>query len=312
MGERDRPLKIYVAGHTGMVGSALVRNIEFHGEHQWVGRTRQELDLTNRSAVFEFLASERPDAVIIAAAKVGGIVANSTYPVEFLSENIQIEANIIDGAHAAGIQKLLFLGSSCIYPKFAEQPIKEESLLTGALEPTNEFYALAKIAGLKLIEAYRKQHGHSWIALMPTNLYGQNDNFDEISSHVIPGMVVKFEKAKLENSESTTLWGTGSPLREFLHVNDLADACLFALKNYSGDVALNVGSGFEVSIKELAELIAEIVGFNGEILWDASKPDGTPRKRLDTSRLDSLGWSAAIDLRTGLTQVAKHRQARAS
>jgi GDP-L-fucose synthase len=305
-------LKIYVAGHTGMVGSAIVRNIESHGQHEWVGKTRQELDLTNRAAVFDFLANERPEALIIAAAKVGGIVANSTFPVQFLSDNIQIEANLIDGAHAAGIGKVLFLGSSCIYPKFAEQPIKEESLLTGALEPTNEYYALAKIAGLKLIEAYRKQHGHSWISLMPTNLYGPNDNFDELSSHVIPGMIAKFERARQENSETVTLWGTGTPLREFLHVDDLADACIFALSNYTGDLALNVGSGYEVSIRDLAELIAEIVGFEGEILWDKSKPDGTPRKRLDTSRLDSLGWSAAIDLRTGLTDLVKHRQAKVS
>lgn len=303
-------MKIYIAGHTGLVGSAIVRHVESKCEHEWAGRTRQELDLTNRPAVFKVLADEKPDALVIAAAKVGGIASNSSFPVEFLSQNIQIQTNLIDAAHAAKVKRVLFLGSSCIYPKFAEQPIKEESLLAGALEPTNEYYALAKIAGLKLIEAYRKQYGHAWISLMPTNLYGPNDNFDEVSSHVIPGMIAKFEKARLENDSTVTLWGTGNALREFLHVDDLADACLFALQNYSGDVALNVGSGFEVSIKELAELISEIAGFQGQILWDTSRPDGTPRKRLDTTRLEKLGWKASIELEAGLRELIHNRQAR--
>ena len=296
-------MKIYVAGHRGMVGSAIVRAIEAEGKHIWIGATRSELNLTDRNAVFEYLTEEKPDAVIIAAAKVGGIVANDSFPVDFLSENLQIQTNLIDGSHAAGIEKLIFLGSSCIYPKFAEQPIKESSLLTGELEPTNEPYALAKIAGLKLIQAYRKQFGRKWISLMPTNLYGPGDNYDPESSHVIPGMIVKFCKAKNSGEPSVTLWGTGSPLREFLHVDDLASATLFALKNYGGEVALNAGSGEEVSIKQLAETIKAAVGFDGEINWDTSRPDGTPRKFLDSSKLEDLGWKPSLTLEEGLAKT---------
>lgn len=293
-------MKIYVAGHRGMVGSAIIRQIEAEGKHQWIGRTRAELDLLDRKAVFDFLNREKPDAVIIAAAKVGGIIANNDNPVSFLTENLQIELNLIDGSHQADIEHLVFLGSSCIYPKHAPQPIKEEYLLTGELEPTNEAYALAKIAGLKLIQAYRKQFGRSWISLMPTNLYGPGDNFDPVSSHVIPGMITKFQKAKQENSQEVVLWGTGSPLREFLFVDDLANATLFALENYSGEIALNVGSGQEISIKDLSAVVATAVGFQGKISWDKDKPDGTPRKFLDSSKLLALGWKPTITLEAGL------------
>ena len=296
-------MKIYVAGHRGMVGSAIVRAVEGERHHTWIGASRSELDLTDRNAVFEYLKKNKPDAVIIAAAKVGGIVANDSFPVDFLSENLQIQANLIDGSHCAGIEKLVFLGSSCIYPKFAEQPIKESSLLTGELEPTNEPYALAKIAGLKLVQAYRKQFGYRWISLMPTNLYGPGDNYDPESSHVIPGMIVKFCKAKDNGESSVTLWGTGIPLREFLHVDDLASATLFALGNYDGQIALNVGSGEEVTIKELAETIKTAVGFNGEINWDSSRPDGTPRKFLDSSKLEKLGWKPSLTLEEGLAKT---------
>ena len=296
-------MKIYVAGHRGMVGSAIARAIEAEGKHTWIGATKSELDLTDRKAVFDYLTESKPDAVIIAAAKVGGIVANDSFPVNFLSENLQIQTNLIDGSHHAGIQKLVFLGSSCIYPKFAEQPISESSLLTGELEPTNEPYALAKIAGLKLIQAYRKQFGHKWISLMPTNLYGPGDNYDPESSHVIPGMIVKFCKAKNSGEPKVTLWGTGDPLREFLHVDDLASATMFALENYEGEIALNVGSGQEVTIKELAETIKTAVGFNGEINWDKSKPDGTPRKFLDSSKLGELGWKPSMGLKEGLAKT---------
>lgn len=298
-------MRIYVAGHRGMVGSALVRAIEANDEHSWIGATRTELDLTNRREVFDYLEEHKPDAVIIAAAKVGGIVANDSFPVDFLSENLQIQTNLIDGSHEVGLQKLVFLGSSCIYPKFAEQPIKESSLLTGELEPTNEPYALAKIAGLKLIQAYRKQFGYSWISLMPTNLYGPGDNYDPESSHVIPGMIRKFCNAKSKGDSSVTLWGSGNPLREFLHVDDLAFATLFALENYEGEIALNVGSGEEVSIKELAVAIQQAVGFNGDIHWDTTRPDGTPRKFLDSSKLASLGWRPAMNLREGLAMTIK-------
>ena len=298
-------MRLYVAGHRGMVGSAIVRAIEGEGKHSWIGATRSELDLTDRNAVFDYLRKHKPDAVIIAAAKVGGIVANNSFPVDFLSENLQIQTNLIDGSHEAGIEKLVFLGSSCIYPKFPEQPIKESSLLTGELEPTNEPYALAKIAGLKLVQAYRKQFGHEWISLMPTNLYGPGDNYDPQSSHVIPGMISKFCNAKKNGELSVTLWGTGNPLREFLHVDDLALATLFAWENYGGEVALNVGSGEEVSIKELAEAIKNSVGFHGEINWDTSKPDGTPRKFLDTSKLEELGWKPSLTLEEGLAKTIK-------
>lgn len=293
-------MKIYVAGHRGLAGSAIVRAIEAEGKHTWIGRTRTELDLLDRRAVFFFLASEKPDAVIIAAAKVGGIHANDTFPVEFLSENLQIEANLMDGSHAAQIERLLFLGSSCVYPKLAQQPIKEEYLLTGELEKTNEAYALAKISGLKLIQAYRKQYGHKWISAMPTNMYGPGDNFDLENSHVLPALIRKFHDAMAQAKPAVTLWGTGSPKREFLHSDDLGRACVFLLENYDDDVAINVGVGEDVAVRDLAELIQEIVGFEGAIEWDASKPDGTPRKLLDVSRMTALGWKAQIGLEEGI------------
>jgi GDP-L-fucose synthase len=293
-------MKIYVAGHRGLVGSAIVRQIESEGKHTWIGRTRTELDLLDRDAVFAFMESEKPDAVIIAAAKVGGIQANSNFPVEFLSENLQIETNLMDAAHNASINRLLFLGSSCVYPKFAEQPIQEESLLTGALEPTNEAYALAKISGLKLVQAYRRQYGHSWISAMPTNMYGPGDNFDLENSHVLPALIRKLHDAKVSSAPSVTLWGTGSPKREFLYSDDLGRACLYLLENYDGDIAINVGVGQDITIKELAATIAGIVGFQGSIEWDSSKPDGTPRKLLDVQRITSLGWQATTSLESGI------------
>ena len=293
-------MKIYVAGHRGLVGSAIVRAIEAEGKHAWIGKTRAELDLLDRKAVFDFLSKEKPDSVVIAAAKVGGIHANNTFPVEFLTQNLQIESNLMDGAHAAGIERLLFLGSSCVYPKMSEQPIKEEYLLTGALEPTNEAYAIAKISGLKLVQAYRKQYGHKWISAMPTNMYGPGDNFDLENSHVLPALIRKFHDAKSRGDASVTLWGSGSPRREFLHSDDLGRACLFLIENYDDDLAINVGVGEDISIKELAELIKEIVGFEGVIEWDSSKPDGTPRKLLDVSRINSLGWRPTIGLQEGI------------
>jgi GDP-L-fucose synthase len=295
--------KIYIAGHRGLVGSALTRAIDVRKDMEWIGKGREDLDLLNREAVFEFLANEKPDAVIIAAARVGGIMANSTFPVEFLSENLRIMTNLLDGSHEANIDRLLFLGSSCIYPRMSPQPIKEDYLLTGALEPTNEAYALAKISGLKLVQAYRKQFGRNWISAMPTNLYGPGDNFDLESSHVLPAMIRKFHDAKTNNKPSVELWGTGSPMREFLHVDDLADACLFLLKNYNEEMPINVGTGTDVTIRELAELTKDVVNFRGEIMWDSSKPDGTPRKLLDVSKIKNLGWQFQTSLRDGLTQT---------
>jgi len=293
-------MKIFIAGHRGLVGSAIVRAVEIEGKHTWIGRTRSELDLLDRKAVFEFVASEKPDAIIIAAAKVGGIHANNTYPVQFLSENMQIESNLMDAAHAAGVEKLLFLGSSCVYPKLAQQPIKEEYLLTGELEKTNEAYALAKISGLKLVQAYRNQYGHKWVSAMPTNMYGPGDNFDLENSHVLPAIIRKFDDAKNSGASSVTLWGSGSPRREFLHADDLGRACLYLLDNYDDEVAINVGVGEDVSIKELASLIQIITGFDGKIDWDTSKPDGTPRKLLDVSRITTLGWKALVPLEDGI------------
>ncbi len=293
-------MKIYVAGHKGLVGSAITRNIESNGIHSWIGQTRSELDLLNREAVFSYLLAEKPDALIIAAARVGGIHANAAYPVEFLSENLQIESNLIDGAHAAGIERLLFLGSSCIYPKMAEQPIKEEALLTGPLEPTNEAYALAKIAGLKLVQAYRKEYSKNWISIMPTNMYGPRDNFDSETGHVLPALLRRFHEAKVSGVSEVVCWGSGTPRREFLHADDLASACIAVLKNYDGDIALNIGTGQEISIRQLTELISGVVGFQGKIVWDLSKPDGTPRKVLDVSRIKDLGWAPNIDLIEGI------------
>lgn len=296
-------MKIYVAGHRGLVGSAIVRQIEADGKHTWVGRTRQELDLLDRDAVFKFVSEENPDAVIIAAARVGGIQANNNFPVEFLSENLQLETNLMDAAHKADIDRLLFLGSSCVYPKFADQPIKEEYLLTGALEPTNEAYALAKISGLKLIQAYRREYGRKWISAMPTNMYGPGDNFDLENSHVLPALIRKFHDAKISGAPSVTLWGTGSPRREFLHSDDLGRACLFLLENYDDEIAINVGASEDLEIRELAEQIKDTVGFSGAIDWDKSKPDGTPRKFLDSSRIRAMGWSPSISLSAGISQT---------
>ncbi len=293
-------MKIYVAGHRGLVGSAIVRAIEASGNHSWIGKTHSELDLLDRKAVFAYVANEKPEAIIIAAAKVGGIHANSTFPVQFLTENLQIETNLMDAAHAAGIPRLLFLGSSCVYPKLAQQPIKEEYLLTGELEKTNEAYALAKISGLKLVQAYRNQYGHKWISAMPTNMYGPGDNFDLENSHVLPALIRKFHDAKTRGDDKVTLWGSGSPLREFLHADDLASACLFLLENYDEEIAINAGTGKDISIKELAELIKGIVGFEGKIDWDSSKPNGTPRKLLDISRIAALGWKPTISLEEGI------------
>jgi GDP-L-fucose synthase len=294
-------VKVYVAGHRGLVGSAIVRAIENQGTHSWVGKPRSELDLRNRKAVFEYLSIEKPDAIVIAAAKVGGIQANDNFPVEFLSENLQIQTNLIDGAHAAGSERLLFLGSSCAYPRLAEQPIKEEALLTGELETTNEAYAVSKISGIKLIQAYRKQYGHRWISAMPTNVYGPGDNFDLDSSHVLAALIRKFHEAKTSGNAAVEVWGSGSPKREFLHCDDLASACLFLLENYNEDIAINVGVGEDISISDLAELVGKVVGYTGAIDWDSSKPDGTPRKLLDTSRLQRLGWRPTISLSTGIS-----------
>ncbi len=297
---QDKPLNIYVAGHKGLVGSALVRRIENIGKHTWIGATRDELDLCDRNAVFDFIGQHRPDGVIIAAAKVGGIVANRDYPVEFLSENVQVQTNLMDAAHKFDVENLVFLGSSCIYPKFAPQPINEDSLLTGPLEETNEAYAIAKIAGVKLVQAYRKEFGRKWTSAMPTNLYGPGDNFDPQSSHVLPALLRKFHEASLSGAESVTLWGSGSPRREFLHVDDLAKAVLFLLQGYDGATAINVGTGVDLEISELAGLIAQVTGYDGQIDWDTSKPDGTPQKLLDVGRINNLGWTSEITLNQGL------------
>jgi GDP-L-fucose synthase len=296
----NKASSIFVAGHKGMVGSAIARRLSADGYSRLVLRTRAELDLTRQEAVEQFFAAERPEYVFLAAAKVGGILANSTRPAEFISENLAIQSNVIDAAYRNGAKKLLFLGSSCIYPKFAPQPIREESLLQGTLEPTNESYAIAKIAGIKMVQAYRAQYGFSTIALMPTNLYGPGDNFDLESSHVAPAMIRKFHEAKLACAANVTLWGTGSPRREFLHVEDLADAAVFAMLHHDSAQILNAGTGEDLTIAELAETIRSITGFEGAIAWDTSKPDGTPRKLLDVSRLAALGWTARIPLREGL------------
>jgi GDP-L-fucose synthase len=294
------PRTIYVAGHRGLVGSAIARKIDEHGHDTWIGRTRSELDLLDRSAVFDFLGETTPDAVIVAAAKVGGIAANSAYPVDFLTDNVQIQSNLMDGAHAAGVPRLLFLGSSCIYPKFAPQPIHEDSLLTGPLEPTNDAYAIAKIAGIRLADGYRSQFGRDWVSAMPTNIYGPGDNFDLETSHVLPALLRRFHEAKLAGAESVTLWGTGVALREFLYSEDLAEAVLHLLDHYSEPGPINVGFGEDISIKELATIIAGVVGFTGEIHWDPSKPDGTPRKILDSGRIRALGWEPKVGLHEGI------------
>lgn len=295
--------KIFVAGHRGMVGSAIVRKLRAEGFTSILTRTRTELDLTDRAAVRRFFDAERPEIVIDAAAKVGGIKANNDFPVEFLRENLDIQNNIISAAADFGVQKLLFLGSSCIYPKFAPQPIPESALLTGPLEPTNEAYALAKICGIRLCQAYARQYGKNFISAMPTNLYGPFDNFDLHSSHVLPALIRKVHEAKINGSPAVEVWGTGTPRREFLHVDDLADACLFLLRNYNDPEIVNVGCGEDLSIRELAELICEIIGFSGDLVFDPSKPDGTPRKLLDMSRMFSFGWRPKIPLREGIADT---------
>ena len=295
--------KIYIAGHRGMVGSAIVRKLKSEGFDNIVTRGSKELDLKEQSAVREFFAKEKPDHVVLAAAKVGGIQANNVYRAQFLYENLMIQNNVIHSAYENGVKKLLFLGSSCIYPKMAPQPLKEESLLTGLLEETNEPYAIAKIAGIKLAESYRRQYGSNFISAMPTNLYGPNDNYDLNNSHVLPALIRKFHTAKITNAPSVEVWGTGSPMREFLHVNDLADACYFLLQNYNDELFVNIGTGEDLSIKALAEMIKDIVGFTGELKWNTEKPDGTPRKLMDVSRLQNLGWKHKIGLREGITSV---------
>lgn len=295
--------KIYVAGHNGMVGSAIVRKLKSLGFTNFLLRTSKELDLRNQTEVFDFLQTEKPDYVFLAAAKVGGIVANNTYRGQFLYENLQIQNNVIHGSYLAGVKKLMFLGSSCIYPKLAPQPLKEDYLLTGLLEPTNEPYAIAKIAGIKMCEAYRDQYGCNYISVMPTNLYGPNDNYDLNNSHVLPAMIRKFHEAKLENKPSVELWGTGSPMREFLHANDLAEACVYLMENYNDSTLVNIGTGVDVTIKELAETIKTEVGYEGEIVWNTEKPDGTPRKLMDVSKLNGLGWKHSIELKDGIAMV---------
>lgn len=295
--------KIYVAGHRGMVGSALVRRLRRAGYHNLIMRTSQEMDLRNQGAVADFFNQEKPEYVLLAAAKVGGIVANNTYRADFLYDNLMIQSNVIEQSHVHGVQKLLFLGSSCIYPKLAPQPIKEEYLLTGPLESTNEPYAIAKIAGLKLCEAYRSQYGHYFISAMPTNLYGPGDNYDLQNSHVLPALLRKFHDAREQGHPEVEIWGTGTPYREFLHVDDLADACLHLLRHYDGAEPVNIGTGQDLTIRELAELVREVTGYTGAIHFNTSKPDGTPRKLLDVSKLQSLGWHYSIELRAGITQV---------
>lgn len=301
----EKTAKIYIAGHTGMVGSAILRRLQAAGYGNFALRTSRELDLRNQIEVREFFRREKPEYVFLAAAKVGGIVANNTYRAEFLYDNLMIEANVIHAAWQNGVKKLLFLGSSCIYPKMAPQPLKEEYLLTGLLEPTNEPYAIAKIAGIKLCDAYRAQYGCKFISVMPTNLYGPNDNYHPENSHVLPSLIRKFHEAKRDGAPFVTLWGTGSPLREFLHVDDLADACYFLMERYDEPGFVNIGIGEDVSILELAQLVRRIVGYTGDIRHDLSKPDGTPRKLMDVSKLAALGWKAKTGLEEGIASVYK-------
>ena len=299
----NKDTKIYIAGHRGMVGSAILRALQAQGFSNFLLRTSGELDLRNQQAVADFFAAEKPDYVFLAAAKVGGIVANNTFRADFIYENLMIQNNVIHQAYENGVKKLMFLGSSCIYPKLAPQPLKEEYLLTGLLEPTNEPYAIAKIAGIKMCDGYRDQYGCNFISVMPTNLYGPNDNYDLNNSHVLPAMLRKFITAKRNGDASVTIWGTGSPKREFLHANDLAEACLFLMENYNDSGLVNIGIGEDISILELARLVKKIVGFEGEILTDTTKPDGTPRKLMDVSKLNGLGWKAKITLDEGIQKV---------
>jgi GDP-L-fucose synthase len=301
----DRRSKVYIAGHRGLVGSAIWRHLQERGFTELVGASSSELDLRDRVATSAFFERERPEVVIDAAARVGGILANSTYPADFLSDNLRIQVNVMDAAKETGVERLLFLGSSCIYPKFAEQPIKESSLLTGALEPTNDAYAIAKIAGIMQVQANRRQHGRHWISAMPTNLYGPKDNFDPQTSHVLPALIRRFHEAKESGAREVVLWGTGAPRREFLHVDDLAAASLFLLENYDSADTINVGFGEDVTIRELAEIVADVVGYDGELVQDTSKPDGTPCKLLDVSRINDLGWKATVPLRDGIAATSQ-------
>jgi GDP-L-fucose synthase len=299
-GPLDRSARVYVAGHGGLVGSAVWRKLESEGFTDLVGRRSSELDLKNRDAVFAFFAEQKPRYVVLAAAKVGGIMANNTYPQDFLSENLQIQVNVMDAAVEHGVERLMFLGSSCIYPKFAEQPIHEDALLTGHLEPTNDAYAIAKIAGIMQVQAVRRQFGLPWISAMPTNLYGPGDNFSPTGSHVLPALIRRYDEAARSGADRVENWGTGTPRREFLHVDDMAAAVLHLMEHYDGPEQVNVGTGTDVTIKEIADTIAGIVGFDGETVWDTSKPDGTPQKLLDVSKLGNAGWNAQIGLEDGL------------
>ena len=295
-----RDARIYVAGHRGLVGSAIWRELQRRDFAALIGRTHAELDLLDGAAVRKFYAQEKPEYVVDAAAKVGGILANDQHPAEFLYQNLQIQSNLIHEAHQAGVRKLLFLGSSCIYPRLAPQPMKEEYLLSGPLEPTNQWYAVAKIAGIKMCQAYRRQYGCDFISAMPTNMYGPNDNYDLQNSHVLPALIRKFHEAKAANAPTVTCWGTGSPLRDFLYADDLARACVFLLENYSEEQFINIGAGKEVSVQELTETVKRVIGFAGEIVWDTTKPDGMPRKLMDSSRLLALGWRPQVDLESGI------------
>lgn len=298
--EIARDARIYVAGHRGLVGSAIWRELQRRGYTHLIGRTRAELDLLDGAAVNRFYAQEKPEYVVDAAARVGGILANDRHPAEFIYQNLQIQNHLIHGAYVAGVRKLLFLGSSCIYPRLSAQPMKEEYLLTGPLEPTNEWYAVAKIAGIKMCQAYRRQYGCDFISAMPTNMYGPNDNYDPQNSHVLPALIRRFYEARQANAPTVTCWGTGSPFREFLYADDLARACIFLLEHYSEEQFINVGSGTEVSVRELTETVGRVIGYAGRIEWDASKPDGMPRKLMDSSRLFALGWKPQVDLETGI------------
>ena len=309
MSRMEKNAKIYVAGHRGMVGSAIIRRLQKEGFTTIITRTSKELNLINQQAVADFFAYEKPEFVFLAAAKVGGIVANNTYRAEFIYENIMIQSNIIHHSYLNNVKKLLFLGSSCIYPKMAPQPLKEEYLLTGVLEQTNEPYAIAKIAGIKMCDAYRSQYGCNFISVMPTNLYGPNDNYDLNNSHVLPALIRKFHTAKIQNSASVEIWGTGSPMREFLHVDDLADACFFLMQNYNESGLINIGVGEDITIKDLALLVKKIVNYEGKLIFDTTKPDGTPRKLMDVSKLHSFGWKHKINLEEGIASVYKEAKA---
>jgi GDP-L-fucose synthase len=311
-GPLDRDATFYVAGHGGLVGSAIWRNLQSEGFTNLVGARHAELDLTDRSSVFDFVTEKKPKYLVLAAAKVGGILANSTYPVDFLTENLQMQVNVLDAALDARVERVLFLGSSCIYPALAPQPIKEEYLLTGHLESTNDAYAIAKIAGILHIQSVRRQYGLPWISAMPTNLYGPGDNFSPKGSHVLPAIIRRYEEAKLSGAESVTNWGTGTPRREFLHVDDMAKAALHLLEHYDGAAQVNVGTGSDVTIREIAETIADVIGYEGDTLWDVSKPDGTPQKLLDVTKLTESGWTSKIDLRDGITSTVEWFRANAA